>query len=63
MFTVLDTKSCPTLLQSMNCSPPGSSVLGISQAKILEWVAIFLQGIFPIQEDYIFINVCMDILI
>ena len=24
----------------MNCSPPGSSVLGISQARILEWVAI-----------------------
>ena len=63
MFTVLDTKSCPTLLQPMNCSPPGSSALGISQAKILEWVAIFLQGIFPTQEDYIYINVCMCILI
>ena len=45
MFTVLDTKSCPALLKPMDCSPPGSSVLGISQAKILEWVAIsFSRG-------------------
>ena len=29
----------------MNCSPPGFSVLGILQARILEWVAIpFSQG-------------------
>ena len=32
--------SCPTLCNPMYCSPPGSSVLGISQAGILEWVAI-----------------------
>ena len=31
---------CPTLHDPMDCSPPGSSVHGISQAKILEWVAI-----------------------
>jgi len=30
----------------MDCSPPGSSVHGISQARILEWVSILLQGIF-----------------
>ena len=30
----------------MDCSPPGSSVHGILQPRILEWVAI-LQGIFP----------------
>ena len=30
---------CPTLCNPMNCSPPGSSVHGIFQAKILEWVA------------------------
>ena len=31
----------------MNCSPPGSSVHGISQARILDWIACFLlQGIF-----------------
>ena len=33
-------KSCQILCNPMDCSPPGSSVLGISQARILEWVAI-----------------------
>ena len=32
--------SCPTLCDPMDCSLPGSSVRGIFQAKILEWVAI-----------------------
>ena len=36
----LVAKSCPTLCNPSNCSPPGSSILGISQARILEWVAI-----------------------
>ena len=31
---------CPTLCNPMDCSPPGSSVHGILQAKILEWVAM-----------------------
>ena len=31
---------CPTLCDPMDCSPPGSSVHGILQARILEWVAI-----------------------
>ena len=31
---------CPTLWDPMDCTLPGSSVLGISQAKILEWVVI-----------------------
>ena len=31
---------CPTLCNPMNCSPIGSSVHGILQARILEWVAI-----------------------
>ena len=33
-------KSCPTLSGPMDCSPPGSSVLGIFQARVLEWGAI-----------------------
>ena len=33
-------QSCPTLCNPMDCSPPGSSVHGIFQARILEWVAI-----------------------
>ena len=34
------SKLCPTLCDPMDCSPLGSSVHGISQARILEWVAI-----------------------
>ena len=33
-------QSCPTPCDPMDCSPPGSSVHGILQARILEWVAI-----------------------
>ena len=33
-------QSCPVLCIPMDCSPPGSSVHGILQAGILEWVAI-----------------------
>ena len=35
----------------MDYSPPGSSVHGILQARILEWIAILLQGIFPTLES------------
>ena len=31
---------CPTLRDPMDCSLPGSSVYGIFQARVLEWVAI-----------------------
>ena len=34
------TQSCPTLNDPMDCSPPGSSVHGIFQARVLEWGAI-----------------------
>ena len=34
------TQLCPTLCNARNCSPPGSSVHGIFQTRILEWVAI-----------------------
>ena len=37
---VLVAQSCPTLCDPVDYSPPGSSVHGISQARILEWVAI-----------------------
>ena len=44
---VLVAQSCPTLCDPMDCSPPGSSVHGIFQARILEWVAIsFSRGFF-----------------
>ena len=39
------TRSCPTLCDPVDCSLPGSSVHGILQARILEWVAIsFSRG-------------------
>ena len=42
---VLDAQSCLTLCDPMDCSSPGSSVNGILQARILEWVAIpFSRG-------------------
>ena len=37
---VLVTQLHPTLCDPINCSPLGSSVCGIPQARILEWVAI-----------------------
>ena len=37
-------QSCPTLSDPMNCSLPGSSVHGIFQARVLEWVAITFSG-------------------
>ena len=33
-------QSCPTLRDPMDCSLPGSSVHGIFQARVLEWIAI-----------------------
>ena len=45
---VLVIQSCSTLCHPINCSPPDSSVLGILQVRILEWVAIpFSRGFFP----------------
>ena len=37
---VLVTQLCPTLRDPMDCIPPGSSVHGILQARILEWIAM-----------------------
>jgi len=34
------TQSCPTLSDPMDCSPPGSSIHGIFQAGVLEWVPL-----------------------
>ena len=39
-IAVLVAQLCPTLCDLMNCSPPGFSVHGILQARILEWIAI-----------------------
>ena len=42
---VLVTQLCPSHCDPMDCSPPGSSVHGILQVRMLEWVAIsFSRG-------------------
>ena len=47
-LSVLVAQLCLTLCNPMDCSPPGSSVHGILQARILEWVAMsFPRGSFP----------------
>ena len=47
---MLVTQMCPPLCHPLDCSPPGSSAHGISQARILEWVAIsYSRGSFPTQ--------------
>jgi len=48
---VLIAQSCPTLCDLMDCNPTGSSVHGILQARILEWVHSPLQGILPTQRS------------
>ena len=39
------TQSCPTLCDPTDCSPPGSSVHGIFQARVLEWGAIAFSDV------------------
>ena len=50
MWTVLVAWSCPTLCDPMGCSPPGFSIHGILQARILEWVAIPFSRESPVQS-------------
>jgi len=45
---VLVTQSCLTLCDPIDCSPPGSPVRGILQARVLEWVAISLSIQLPV---------------
>ena len=48
---MLSLPLCPTLCDPMDCSPPGSSVHGILQARILEWAAMpFSQDSHVIQQ-------------
>ena len=42
---MLVAQSCPTFCDPMDCSLPGSSVHGILQARILEWVAISFSSL------------------
>ena len=52
-------QSCPTLSDPMGCSPPGFSVHGIFQTRVLEWVAvafgyISMSAIFTDKQDWWF---------
>ena len=40
------TQSCPTLSDPMDCSPPGSSIHEIFQARVLEWGAIAFSAFY-----------------
>ena len=53
---VLVTQSCPTLGNPMDCSPPGSSVNVILQARILEWVAISFSSGSSQSRDWIWVS-------
>ena len=56
MYKMLVTQSCPTLCDPMDCSPPGSSVHGILQARILEWVATsFSRGSSRPRDEPVFL--------
>ena len=57
------TQSCPTLCNPMDCSPPGSSVHGILQARTLEWIVIsFSRGSSQSRESNPHLLHCRQIL-
>ena len=45
-------QSCPTLSDPMDCSLPGSSIHGIFQARVLEWVAIAFSKVCRVLANY-----------
>ena len=55
------TQSCPTLHDLMDCSLPGSSVHGISQATVLEWGAIAFSDMYCVLYfNYYYISPTSD---
>ena len=61
-------QSCPTLLDPMNCSLPGSSVHGIFQERVLEWGAIAFSMCYMVGPYYgswffFFHSLCQSLLI
>ena len=53
---VRSLKSYPTLYGPMDCSPPGSSIPGLFQARILEWVAIYSSRGSSQPRDQIYVS-------
>ena len=58
-------QSCPTLRDPMDCSPPGSSVHGIFQARVLEWGAIAFSILIKLtktkHKEQILRNMCTPV--
>ena len=48
-------QSCPTLSDPMDCSPPGSSIHGICQARVLEWTIYIAVSIICQTETFVFV--------
>ena len=55
-FKILAAQSCMTLCDPMDCSPPGSSVHGIPQARILVWAAISFSRGSSQPRDWIWVS-------
>ena len=58
-YSVFIAKSRQTLCGPTDCSPPGSSVHGISQARILEWVATCWWDFKEISYIYKYLYLCL----
>ena len=54
-------QSCPTLSDPMDWSPPGSSICGIFQARVLEWGAIAFSGFLQLDSGYVKCNLVLKI--
>ena len=45
-------QSCPTLSEPVDCSPPGASVRGIFQARVLKWGAVDFSGLVVMSYEH-----------
>ena len=52
------TQSCPTLSDPVDCCPPGSSVHGIFQARVLEWGTTNLDSVLKSRDITLATKVC-----
>ena len=52
-------QSCPTLCDSIDGSPPGSTIPGILQARTLEWVAISFSNVYVYMCVYMYVYLCV----
>ena len=59
IFCAKSLQSCPILCDPMDCSPPGSSVLGILQARILEGIAMPSSRGSSQPRDRTYISLCL----